>query len=172
MLVILFILLFLIAAGIAIEDFRSRMISWYWIPAIFIVLLADGVIRKSWSEVLFNLGFNSTLLTIQFLALTLYFSVKNRRWVNLLKHYFGLGDALLLLAICSAFAPLHFTLFLLVSCMVTIVGHLMNRSGQQRLIPFAAYLGMVLVLVKAIDLIGSGWSPLNDDHLFQLLTLL
>ena len=82
----------LLIMGIALlvvvqQDCKERTISLWTIPWILITALWYAWVHPFWEA--WFLGFNLGFLTIQLLGLTLYFSLKEGKWVNITQKYLG-----------------------------------------------------------------------------------
>jgi hypothetical protein len=150
------------------QDFKYRAISWWTIPLLF--LSSIGVAIHSfyfdWKVIIVNL----TLVAFQYLGVTLYFSIKNQKIINITRHYLGLGDLLFLLAITPLFAPLHFCCFLigslLLTLILTVLLSLLNRTLKT--IPLAGFLSLYLLLLIPLTRIFQ-YSLYYDFTLLQSL---
>jgi Flp pilus assembly protein protease CpaA len=135
--------------AVAVQDFRHRLISWYLVPVLFLLFAWNSLCSLSLSEAAFYFVINLSFIIIQVLALTLYFSIKERRPVNIIDSRLGIGDILLFVALCAAFSPVNFIVFYLLSLVLTIAGYtvsiflLKGRSGS---IPLAGAVALVLLL--------------------------
>lgn len=140
------LLLLLALAGIVYEDFKYRAIHWWWL-----LILAGGILTcRPWSmaQVAINWGF----LLSQFILLTLYFSIKQKSFTNIIDQFLGLGDILFLLVIALLFSPINFLLFFVVSLLLTLFfflgyQYLFASPSSPKTIPLAGALATLLLLV-------------------------
>ena len=150
------------------EDLRYRAIHWIWVALLTVLIFLAGPIN--WSFI----GTNLSLLGLQLLGISCYFSLKHQTWVNIVNRYLGLGDILFFLPLTFLFSPLNFLLFLIVgfcfSLLVFGIGKLV--IGKKLLtIPLAGYLAIFLMgVLWASHLYG--YSRLDDQLLLRQLTLL
>lgn len=134
----------------ALQDFKYRAIA-IWL---FVVVGAGLIYLKyeaqGWLVFFTDLKINIAFLAVQFVALFGYFAIKERRFVNLFKGYFGEGDLLFLLLLASYFSFFNFLLFHIVSLfLVLLLGlYLKNKSPK---IPLAGGQAFCLVLLMSID---------------------
>jgi hypothetical protein len=134
---------------LAIEDFRQRMISWYWIPVLLLLFGLNAVQTIPAHELMFDFTINAMFITMQLLMLTLYFSIKEKRFVNIIDTWLGIGDVLLLYVIGIAFSPVNFLLFYTGSVAATIIGYAIYKKamqGRSSTIPLAGAVALALVL--------------------------
>jgi hypothetical protein len=136
--------------AICIQDLYQRRVSWYLFPALA-MLLFMGNAGITATDMLINAGF----ILLVFSMLSLWFSVRLRRPVNLFKEHIGLGDLLLLLCLVVYFTPVNFFLFYLASLFVISAGagiYLALKKPGSFTIPLAGLQGLILLLL----LLG-GW---------------
>ena len=138
--------------GIIYEDFKFRAIHWYWL----LLVLAFGFLHFGFhgKQSLINL----VLLGFQYAFISFYFSVKEKRIVNIVDKYLGLGDILFLLPLALFFSPANFLLFLILSLIGTlcavVITRIINKSNYST-IPLAGFQSIFLMII-----IWMGW--LND----------
>lgn len=141
---------FIPALVIIYEDFKHRAISWWLLPILFFCLFLEAWSRNpSMNSLGFNIGVNIIILLIQFAVVFIYFSIKNRKWVNIFKSYVGIGDLLFLFAISPFFTPIHFVLFEIVSLVLILVGSLtygLIKKDWSFKIPLAGLQAILLIL--------------------------
>lgn len=101
------------------QDCKERSISTWTIPWILATALWYAFSHPFW-EVWF-LSFNWGFLAIQLLGLTLYFSLKEGKWINITRKYLGLGDILFFIAISPLFSPVQYVFFFIGSLIVTLL---------------------------------------------------
>jgi len=97
-----------------VSDFRCREVALLWLLGFGACTAAMAVYRYGWFEALLQAGGNVLLLVYLTAGVLLYFSLKERRWVNPLRNYLGLGDTLFLLCLTPLFGVREFLVFLLV----------------------------------------------------------
>jgi hypothetical protein len=151
------------------QDFSQRLISLWTIPFIFFVALYIATKNEAWevSFLIFNLGF----LFIQLAGVSLYFSVKHRRFINISKDYLGLGDILFFVAISPLFAPFQFCIFFIGS-LIFILGaafaYQFITKKELKTIPLAGAMsgciGGYLLLLNHYN-----YSPYNDWFLLEFI---
>ncbi len=138
---------------ISFQDFKKREISWVLIPLAFIAFIAKGV-RSIDNEVMVkNTVLNFAFIAIQILFLTLYMSIKNKRPVNILNEYIGLGDVLFFVVLCTAFSPINFILFYLLSTIITLIlaiGYRTLSKKELSEIPLAGAMASILMVLMVI----------------------
>ncbi len=128
------------------EDFRARAIHWYWIALMLLISLVGFPWQAKW------IGVNLLLVGFQMSALTVYFSLKEGKLVNIIDRYLGLGDLLFFLPLCVLFAPANFIFFFIFSFVLSLSSHLFLQyllPQRTQTIPLAAYMAIALIGVLA-----------------------
>lgn len=134
---------------VAFQDFRHRHISWFLIPALIVVFTLKALNVISFLNLfqffLINVGF----ILVQLLALTIYFSIKNKKWTGIVDSYIGLGDILFFVVICVAFSPVNFVVFYLGGLIFTTVVYgiyfLLNTNANKE-IPLAGIFAILIMM--------------------------
>lgn len=148
------ILIVLINIGIFIQDILQRSVNIFLLMLlIFGLMLGDYVDLVECS--MENLLANTSMLFIQLGALTLYFSIKKRKWVLITEKYLGPGDILFLLIVAPCFQPLFFLLYLVASFTLALIFTLMYvliRKRKSASIPLLSFLSLMLVVIGFVYL--------------------
>jgi hypothetical protein len=97
--------------ALAYQDFRYRAISWFWLPILFMLLAYNHIKNTSYELVIDNFLLNISFLIFQMGALTLYFSFKNKRFVNVINTYLGLGDVLFFVVLSVGLSCFNYIFF-------------------------------------------------------------
>ena len=132
-----------ILSAIIYEDFRFRAIHWYWL--VLLSISAYFYASTPMDEVLTNFGF----IFIQILGLTVYFSIKNKNFVNIVDHQIGLGDLLFFIPLCLLFNPTLFLIFFVISLTVSLIGFLLIQKfwlKKMKTIPLAGCMSITLIV--------------------------
>lgn len=137
---------------IAYQDFRWRAIHWITLPVLFILLIIKATGASSLKDIIFNFALIAGFLLLQLLVLTLYFSVKERRPVNIIDKYLGLGDVLFFVTIAAGFSFLNYILFYIASFVIIILISVILLAMRRPLksIPLAG--GMALCFLSFLAL--------------------
>lgn len=126
------------------QDFKKRQIH---VSLPILLILFSSVINYisnnlSLMDILCNIGF----IIINIVGLFLYFSIKNRRFINPIDEFIGLGDVLFFIAITPLFTRKPFIIFFVVSLILTLLSHsVVNTIKKTKTIPLAGYLSLFLV---------------------------
>ena len=107
------------------EDFKYRAIHWFWLVLfLFIVLLTNSFDIN-------NVVLNFMFIMLKLTGVTLYFSIKNRRFVNIINQYLGIGDILFFIPLLFLFSPFNFLAFFILSLTASIIGFgIINDQDQ------------------------------------------
>ncbi len=154
---LLLVLIFVSGIILIIQDWKNKSIG-AWILLLFSV----SVISYSFFNVAFRQFYlislyNLSYLVLLFILLTIYFSFKNRNLVNILDRYLGWGDVLVLIALCSAFIPIGFVLFVtLCSLFAAIISFFLVRKKEleKYSIPFVSYIVFFYLCLWTFELLG------------------
>jgi hypothetical protein len=165
----IFIAFFLLL--IAYQDFKQREISWYSIPALIGSFLYTSTLIKPFNDIWIGLLFNVGFILLQLLLLTGYLSVKNKKLVNIVNSYLGIGDILFFTVLAVAFSPVNFIVFYIVSCLLTIVGYGIYSTLRKKRkdIPLAGAMACIVLLLMGLNFLIPNWNFQNDEFLANIL---
>ena len=106
---ILLILIFL-------QDWKDRSVYWLLFPLLTVLLTGERFQNPTvLAELMYSVLINVSFIAIQLVILTFYFSIKNKKWINLTIGLLGLGDILFLLSIAFYLSVLNFLFFYIIS---------------------------------------------------------
>lgn len=147
---------------IVYQDFRFRGINWFILFLTMINMLITRLLEQPINifEEAIKLGF----LTINFLVLFVYYSIKNKRITNIVNKYLGIADILLFIGICFVFSPINFILFFVSSLFIALILSFVlgNTSTDKNFeIPLAGLVGIQLTILIVINLLFN--VSLQDD---------
>ncbi len=151
----------LIVLGFIIyEDFKFRAVTWYLFPLLALLILVEDIVvyisLMSFQVFVINFLF----IIIQLITVTLYLSIKNRRWVWIWEQYLGLGDILFFLVLCLFFSSFNLIIFYLGSLLLTVIAVLLLRRIYPSfiIIPLAGLQSCFLAALIVFNLLVS---PIN-----------
>lgn len=132
------------------QDFRFREIWWFTPPLLF----AGGILMNwnhlEWKQLAFNGAFIVVMLVL--LLIYVWFRFKS---LNLFREYFGIGDALILLAIAPFFDFPFFIYFFTGATIISLIGHgVISLFKAQKTIPYAGYVS----ITTAVFLLLAYWN--------------
>lgn len=150
------------------QDVRSRSVSWFLFPVLMMLfigmhLLTHPLFAETWHAVLINIAF----LIVQFLIVSVYFSIKSKHWVNITNGLLGWGDMLFLVSVAFYFSVLNFLFFYITSLIVSLLAWVFWQAiskEKNKQIPLAGFQALLFVLflatgwwIKSIDLTSDTW---------------
>ena len=164
---LLLLILITILIPIIVEDFKYRKISLIWLTSILIT----GVLIQMTTDVQFyyivsNTFVNLCIVAINYGILFLYFSIKNKRIINLGNHYLGIGDLFFLISVSFLFSPLNFICFILFSLFFSLTFSLFAKlilSNKFKTIPLAGLQSLCLILLLTTLLSQNKVPEINND---------
>jgi len=143
--------------GIAIEDIKYRSVRWWLFALIGFGFIGVEYTRFSIVDTGLNIGF----VSVQVLLLFTYFSIKEKRVVNITTNYLGMGDIVFWLAACFLFSLPNYIVFFISSLMfAALVYGIMKLSNmhKQTTIPLAGLQSIVVGMMLLLNLISKDWS--------------
>lgn len=139
--------------AIAVEDFRNRMVHFAWY-----ILLMIGILGYSLKRIDLNAFMGNTILCFAFIAflmllLTLYFSIKEKKLVNLFSQYLGLGDMLFFIVTGFYFDIISYILFFIASLFISLLltPIIFKFQGKENHIPLAGLQSVCFALYITLD---------------------
>lgn len=158
---------------VAYQDFRWRAIHWITLPLLFILLVVKASAVLPLKDIALNLALIVGFLLIQLLGLTLYFSLKERKPVNIIDKYLGLGDVLFFVAIAAGFSFLNYILFYIASFIfiALLYAVLLTARNQRKNIPLAGGMALCLLVCLALEYITGIRLFYNEQLLLSLVAL-
>lgn len=143
------IVVLLCLGAIFLQDLKYRRIHIVF-PVIIFMISFFIINKRNLEIVIFNLVF--FLMTIG--LLTLYMSLKNKKFLNPFQNYFGLGDLFFYMAITPFFVIKNYIIFFIFSMIFAIVLQLgfKKRIGKES-IPLAGFSSLLLIFVILVDLL-------------------
>jgi low temperature requirement protein LtrA len=155
---------------IVFQDFKQRQISWFLIPLLFAGFVYKASLYKD--SALTGFLFNAAFIVLQLICLTLYFSIKNKRFLNIIDTHLGLGDVLFFLVVCTVFSPLNFIAFYVCSMIITLVAVIaynLFSSRQTKDIPLAGAMAGALMILLLTTIAMPGVDFYNDGYLLNII---
>ncbi|TND10229.1 MAG: type IV leader peptidase [Bacteroidetes bacterium] len=164
----------LLLAVIAVQDFKSRLISWWLIPLLLGAFITAGLATLPGKSIAAFFSVNLLLLLVQGLLIFSWFSIRNRRWTNIVNTAIGLGDLLFLVCMASAFSTLNFIAAFVAGLFVTLLVFSLARffhPGSRKEIPLAGMLSILMIGLLGWKIISPETNFYSDDFLLSMLTL-
>ena len=127
------------------QDFKDRAIHVGFLLAFIILsMISAWQTALPFHEWIMNLGFILFILGI----LSFYFSMKNRRWVNIIDSYLGLGDVVFFIGLCFLFPLVNMLAFFVFSLVFSLIVYgiiTLFKKGEHNNIPLAGLMGICLI---------------------------
>lgn len=171
--VLIRILVLFVLLLIFIQDLKSRSVYWFLFPVLVILFFAISLLQhRSFAEILQPAWMILSFLAIQLLLVSAYFSIKNRRWINITDELLGWGDILLLLSIAFYLSVLNFLFFYLASLVLSLTSWLIWKlvsARESKQIPLAGFQAIGLAVFLMCDWYGLHFKATDDTWLLNLM---
>jgi hypothetical protein len=161
----------IILSIIAIQDFKHRAISWYLVPLLFVVFIVKSMAFCTITTLIKYSIFNLAFVCIQILMLTIYMSIKNKKWINIVNTHLGLGDLLFFVSLIAAFSPPNFIFFYIVSLLFSLVLFFAYKLFYKNASPEIPLAGLQSICLIGVCFYSSVFKELNfyDNSLVSYL---
>jgi hypothetical protein len=121
-------------------------------------------------SLLISSGTNLFFLLVQLVLLTLYFSIKRRKLVNISSELLGWGDVLFCVVACFLFSPVNYLFFYtgssFLAILLVVAGRLWNKLFFQT-IPLAGIQACIVAILLCIQLIYAEIDFTSDSWVYQ-----
>jgi len=142
-------LLLLPAAVLARDDFRTRRVDVVWLTVLGGTVIGATWAAEGWRTMLLHAICNAVLLVLSGAVLVGYLRLRHLA----VRHAFGGGDIIFLLAVTPLFAPAEFLRFLIAACIVALLWRACCGC-RRRTIPFVGTAAVALAGWVALQFIG------------------
>jgi hypothetical protein len=138
------------------QDLKYKAVTWLLFPIVAMVFLGYNLYSNNFNYVLLNSSLNVGFIAIQLLLLSLYFSIKSKKIVNIAQQNLGWGDILFLLVVCLLLPPNTFFLYYITSLIIIVLKEIVTRmifkkySDKIPLAGLQALLLAVLIIVQQL----------------------
>lgn len=96
--------------------------------------------------------FNTVFFLITLGILTLYMSLKSKKFLNPFQHYFGLGDLLFYIAVTPLFLLKNYILFFILSLLFAILMQfVLKKFIKEETVPLAGFSALFLFVILLKD---------------------
>ncbi len=157
---------------ICIQDIKSRAVYWVLFPILMVAFVLLNYFNYHSLAGFWRLPvYNITFLFIQLLLVNIWFSIKQKRWVNITVNLLGWGDLLLLLTLTCCFSLVNFILFYIGGLVfVLLVWMTIKRwLANSEHIPLAGLQSLALVLVLIFSWARPGINVTSDNWLLNFM---
>jgi hypothetical protein len=155
------------------QDVKSRSVYWILFPALTGLLLLLQYAEKnnqSWSWQ--TVGFNIAFFVAQLVLVTIYFSIRNRKLINITAGLLGLGDVLFILSIAFYLSVFNFLFFYIASLIAVLVCWLVWQVAapqKNKHIPLAGLQALLFAFFLLGDWWLGDWRLTDDTWLLNLI---
>jgi hypothetical protein len=154
--------------GVLVQDILWRKVYVLVFPVMALLFVIAAFLNgRQLAEVVMTSLINLSFLVLQFLLLSVYFFIKNKRRVKLTGTQLGLGDIFFLLTIIVYFSALNFILFYVTSLIMSLLLWFIWRwlaANPGRHIPLAGLQALIMIgflgwdfLERSVDLTNDAW---------------
>jgi hypothetical protein len=151
---------------ISYQDFKYRAVSWILFPVLTGLFVLDHFTYRTFTLSRFAFFFNLTFIMLQLVLLTVYFSVKNKKYVKIWEAHLGLGDILFFVILSLILTPFNFLLFYISSLVMALAFVFISskNTATPLTIPLAGIQSALLALLIGVDVLVD-----FPDHYFANL---
>lgn len=152
-------LLILMCLGlICYQDLKFRAVYWIYFPVLTGLLFFLKQDDAGTAAALKDAAIAIVFFGSQLLLIWIYFSIKNKKPVNMTNGYLGLGDILFLLSVAFYLSPVNYVLFYVGSLIVVLVYVMAVNLFKQKANPEIPLAGLQALMLGCL-LILSITSP-------------
>ncbi len=139
------LLLTIILIFVFFQDFRKRTI--HVVLPVVLFILALVINYYSANLKLVTIVYNLVFVLVNITGLFLYFSLKEKKFVNPIDSHIGLGDLVFFIAITPLFNLKPFILFFILGLLFSLILHVgFTFFKHVKTIPLAGYLSLFLII--------------------------
>ncbi len=152
---------------IVYQDFKHRYISAWVLVLLLGLAITLGIQSIGLVDTLKNALFNCAFLSLQLIIVSIYFSIKSKKWVNITSEQIGWGDILFFLPLACFLGPVWFLFFYMISLVLILCFYLILKitfTQNEETIPLAG--GQALCLIVLVLLKWSIGFDLYENLLF------
>ncbi len=150
----IFIVLQLLLLFIAYQDFKKKSVMAILLFGVIVVSFFYSLLTQKAFFLLINSIINLSITAFFILSLTVYFSLKERKRVNIFAKHFGIGDLFFLICLSVVFSSTNFLLFIVLSSLVILLLSLFLNQFKIVLnnkIPLAGFQALFLSILLFIE---------------------
>lgn len=140
---------------ICYQDILYRAVYWICFPVLAILLMGMKYKLLGIEQTLLDAGYGALFLVFQLCILWIYFSVKNKRIVNLTEEYLGWGDILFLVVIVFYLSPVNYVVFYVLSLIMVLLyvatTNVLSKKANKQ-IPLAGLQAVLLAVLLLMEM--------------------
>lgn len=170
MLIIISIPLLFALFLIAVQDFRQRAISWWLIPLGLLGSLVRLPLLTDWTFAIHDGIYNLTFVFFILLLVSLYYSIKQGCFQNIVNQQLGIGDLLFFLICTISFSFPFFVLFFIAGLITNLLGTILLmgiKRSQSVEIPLAGGMSVLFFILVVGQFIFPSLNFYKGDQLLS-----
>ena len=155
--------------GIGYQDFKYFAISWGWLPLLAFLSIFEGVNLLPFHVLIQDYAMSLIFVITQLSLITFWFSLKEKKLVNISLGVLGLGDILFLLVLVFSFSFINYLVFVIVSIFfIALVYYFLQKilMLKEKRIPLAGGMALSLVVVKLLSIFGFITNLYSNQYLW------
>jgi len=156
------------------QDFKSRAISWFLIPLLFIGFVIKGVLSLEFEELATYFGINLLIVLLNLTGVIALVSIKEKKLTNIVDTHLGLGDILFFLVLTVVFSPINFVVFFIGSILLitSLYGVVIALKKDSKFpIPLAGAMSLLLIVCLLGDQFCFFFNAYQDVELVNNILL-
>lgn len=156
-----------------LQDLLARSVYWFLFPLLVAGLIGVGSEHLSFAERCEPTFINLMFIALQVVVLSLYFSLKQKKWVNITRELIGIGDVLFLFSIAFYCSTLNYLFFYIISLITVLFCWLVFQgisANKNRQIPLAGLQSLIFAVFLAGDWWFGSFNLTDDAWLLHLIT--
>lgn len=158
---------------IFIQDITGRSVYWVLFLCLFVLFFILRLVqREPLAATGQSFAVNVLFFSLQLAVLSAYFSLKNRRWVNITDGLLGWGDILFLLAAAVYLSVLNFLFFYvagLIAVLLVWALHQALSKQKNNQVPLAGLQALFFIVILAADWWFKPFGLTGDAWLLNLI---
>lgn len=155
------------------QDLKYRSVLWIIFPLLTGIFLYTNYIAIPVNEIMENFLLNVGFLLIQLMSITLYFSLKSKRFIWVPDNYLGWGDIVFLFSLSFLFSPINYILFFIISLIFAVpVFWIIKKYQHEEIsvsVPLAGIQAGFLIILFIINSSVKEFSLQSDYWLMFLI---
>ncbi|HET6243898.1 MAG: hypothetical protein H0V01_04430 [Bacteroidetes bacterium] len=156
---------------IAFQDFKYKAVSWMVFPALFLLFVLAALEQNTIGFIAEHFLLNMVFVLFQLLMVTVYFSIKSRKIINIERNYLGSGDILFFIVLAVSFSFLNFVFVYILSLIAVVAAYLFYRLFKKNTaeqIPLAGGMAVLLAFFYVLKIINMPFNFHDDSFALEL----
>ena len=152
---------------IVYQDFKFRAVSWILFPLLASMLVLENIFIHALPLFVDFYLINFCFVAAQLCLITLYLSIRNKKFIKIWDQHLGAGDILFFIILCLFFSPVNFLLFYIGSLLFTVIVVLLLKRSYVGIavIPLAGIQSGLLAVLIILSLFTKTLEFKNDPNL-------